>query len=222
MKYLFIFDFDDTLVKTNSKVIVHNKNNTFYLTPAEFAIYQPAPDDDIDYSEFDRLIKPRKLPRYVQRLKSAIKSDNDVSIVTARGSERPIAQFLKQVGITKGVKIVPVNSGDPTKKTDYIEKKIRNGHYTDIIMYDDSSKNIEAFHQLEKKYPNIRFHGHQVPTNDSERDFPKRDIRSFLSSRIKNPETGNDILVKTALKYDRTHPARILATKKLKALLKND
>lgn len=36
----------------------------------------------------------------------------------------------------------------------------------------------------------------------------KRDtIKKLLNSRVKNPETGNDILVRTALKYDKNHPS---------------
>jgi hypothetical protein len=32
-------------------------------------------------------------------------------------------------------------------------------------------------------------------------------IKKLLSSKVKNPETGNDILVRTALRYDKTHPS---------------
>lgn len=35
----------------------------------------------------------------------------------------------------------------------------------------------------------------------------------ILNTKVKNPETGNDILVKTALKYDKTHPAYKAAAK---------
>jgi poly(A) polymerase len=37
-----------------------------------------------------------------------------------------------------------------------------------------------------------------------------------MNQTIKNPETGNDILVKTALKYDDRHPAKIAAVKLIK------
>jgi nicotinamide mononucleotide adenylyltransferase len=36
---------------------------------------------------------------------------------------------------------------------------------------------------------------------------------SVLDKKIRNPETGNDILVRTALKYDKSHPARKAAMK---------
>jgi poly(A) polymerase len=39
---------------------------------------------------------------------------------------------------------------------------------------------------------------------------------SMLNKTVKNPETGNDILIKTALKYDKNHPARQLAMKILR------
>jgi hypothetical protein len=32
-------------------------------------------------------------------------------------------------------------------------------------------------------------------------------LKSVLSQTVKNPDTGNDILIKTALRYDATHPA---------------
>lgn len=38
----------------------------------------------------------------------------------------------------------------------------------------------------------------------------------ILNKTVKNPETGNDILVKTALKYDDKHPAKLAAMKMLK------
>lgn len=211
-KPLFIFDFDDTLAETHSRIWVTNSKKKFALTPAQYAVYHPASDDVFDFGEFQKLIRPTELPKYVQRLRSAIKSNESVSIVTARGSSKPIVQFLKQIGITHGVKIVAVNSSDPKKKTDYIERKLKQG-YTDVVMYDDSPKNIEAFKELGKKYPNIYFHGHEVPAKSTpdNTDF----IRSSLEDTIKNPETGNDILVKTALGYPKDHAAHELAVRYL-------
>jgi hypothetical protein len=37
-----------------------------------------------------------------------------------------------------------------------------------------------------------------------------------LNKKIENPETGNDILVKSALKYDDDHPAKKAAIKVIK------
>lgn len=46
---------------------------------------------------------------------------------------------------------------------------------------------------------------HHVPQKEPQ---SKRGIiKKLLTTKVKNPETGNDILVRTALKYDKTHPS---------------
>jgi hypothetical protein len=150
-------------------------------------------------------------------LKSVIKTGQDVAIVTARGSEKPVAEFLKNVGVTHGIKIAAVASSDPKKKTEYIEKKLASNKYSDVVMYDDAPKNIEAFKSLQKRYPNILFHGHHVPHHHKQSSSKDRSgLDKVLHQKIKNPETDNDILVKTALRYDKTHPARRTATQMVK------
>jgi hypothetical protein len=41
-------------------------------------------------------------------------------------------------------------------------------------------------------------------------------LQAVLNKKVRNPETKRDILVKTALKYDKTHPARKAAMKMIK------
>ena len=45
-KKLRVFDFDDTLVKSNSKVYVTNNGKKKTLTPGEFAIYNKKDVDE--------------------------------------------------------------------------------------------------------------------------------------------------------------------------------
>ena len=56
--------------------------------------------------------------------------------------------------------------------------------------------------------------GYPSPTTQTEPKAAK--ISADLSRKIKNPQTGNDITIKTALKYDKKHPARQLAMQILK------
>jgi nicotinamide mononucleotide adenylyltransferase len=65
-----------------------------------------------------------------------------------------------------------------------------------------------AFGKLDDEIFNL------VTSKLASRPSPKRS--RDLSGKIKNPETGNDILIKTALSYDPNHPARKAAEKKLK------
>ena len=52
VKKLRIFDFDDTLAKVKSNIIVKNKDKEFILTPAEFAVYNPKQGDSFNFKEF--------------------------------------------------------------------------------------------------------------------------------------------------------------------------
>ena len=160
-----IFDFDDTLVKTDSKVIVHGKRGTKELSSAEFATYRAEPGDKLDLSQFENvLINPRAIPKYVKKLRMAVGGSGEAIILTARGDERPVAKFLKAIGITGGVKIVALNTVNPDDKRRYIERLITQRSATDIEFYDDSPKNIRAVQTLTKKYPGVRLKIVHVPS----------------------------------------------------------
>jgi HAD superfamily hydrolase (TIGR01509 family) len=157
-KKLRVFDFDDTLVSTRSKIYVTTKQgNSFSLTPAQFAVYEPRDGDSFDYSEFSKLISPKGIKQYNDVLKKMIKAagDRKIVILTARASIKPVAQYLKSIGITSGVQMVGLAHGDPKKKAAYIERMINTG-YDDIYFVDDSQKNIDAVNALKPKYPDVK------------------------------------------------------------------
>ena len=72
-KKLRVFDFDDTLVKSNSKVFVINKGKKKTLTPGEFAIYNKKPGDEFDFSDFDKVIEPKKIKAMFRVFKNIYK-----------------------------------------------------------------------------------------------------------------------------------------------------
>lgn len=59
--------------------------------------------------------------------------------------------------------------------------------------------------------------GKKQPAMDDEK---KKRLQSILRQRVKNPETGRDIYVATALGYEKTHPSRIAAEKMLQSGLR--
>lgn len=219
-KTLFISDFDDTLVTTNAQINVTNNGKTKKLTPAEYAVYEPEDGDEFDYSEFNDLIDPKPIPRYVRLLKRAVESSkvDKVSILTARGSEKPIVKFLKSVGINSGVKIVPLGDSNPERKKDYIRHQIQKG-YDRVAFADDSPKNVEAAKELRSEFPQVKLVVHHVEpespkaqrgTDSGESPKPankRRNIQKILNTRIRNPKTGNEVLVRTILGYGKDHPA---------------
>jgi len=159
-----IFDFDDTLVKTTTKIIVFGRRGTKVLSSAEFAVYKAEPDDKFDFSQFEDLINPKAIPKYVEKLRQAVNGGGRVLILTARANAKPVAIFLRDVGVTRGVAIVALGVPDPNRKKEYIETLITQKGATDIEFYDDSPKNIQAVQSLTRQHPDVRLKVIQVPS----------------------------------------------------------
>jgi len=155
-KYLSIFDFDDTLVKSLSWVyVMKNGKQIKKIDAAEFAVYKPKEDESFDFRDFDRKIRePKLIKRNVDLLKKQLsKGGRRVTILTARRLGAPVSSFLRSIGIDAYV--VPLGDGNPQKKADYIEAQIKKG-YNPIYFMDDSSKNISAVNKLQKLYPKTK------------------------------------------------------------------
>jgi len=155
-KKLRVFDFDDTLVKSNSKVFLIRKGKKKEMTPGEFAVYKKKPGDEFDFSEFDRVIEPKQIKAMFKVFKNIYKASGSrrLTILTARAAYKPVRQFLKDVGFTD-VYVVALGDANPQKKADWIESQIKKG-YDDILFLDDSSKNVRVVKKLKQKYPKIK------------------------------------------------------------------
>ncbi len=145
-KRLRIFDFDDTLVKTESFVYVENKNKINKLSPGEFALYEEKPGDKFDFKEFEDVKNPKEIRQMTFLLKKILsKGRGGVYILTARGSYKPIRKYLKEINIDiSRVYVKALASNNPLDKANWIKNKILNDGYNDVYYVDDSKKNIEA------------------------------------------------------------------------------
>lgn len=164
-KTLFVSDFDDTLAQTDAMITVINNGKKREMDPAEFAVYEPQEGDQFDFSQFDQLINPRPIERFVKLLKNAIGRADKIAVLTARGHTRPVAQFLKMHGITSGVSIAAIGSADPEKKASYIRKHIQAG-FNRVAFIDDSPKNIDAVKRLRSEFPEAKILAHQAKEHD--------------------------------------------------------
>jgi FMN phosphatase YigB (HAD superfamily) len=152
-KKLRIFDFDDTLVKTDSFIYVtHKDGKTSKLTPGQYAVYKERPGDVFDYKDFQQVTRPELIKGYVELLKRMVNSggSREVYILTARAVERPVSQFIKDLGIN-GVKVIALGDNNPEKKADWIEDRVKEG-YDDVFFVDDSPKNIDAVRKRLSNY----------------------------------------------------------------------
>ena len=158
-KKLRVYDFDDTLVFTNSFIYITHKNGTkSKLTPAQYATYVPKPGDVYDFSDFEKVKNPKIIKgvfELLKRMTEKDKGDRGVYILTARSAYKPVYDFIRQSGI-KGVHVIAVGDNNPEKKADWIEQQIREEGYDDVFFIDDSLKNIHAVRNRLKQYPNVK------------------------------------------------------------------
>ena len=145
-KKLRVFDFDDTLVQTDSYIYVIQPNGKeIKLTPGQFAVYKEKPGEKYDFRDFESVINPIEIKAITKILRGMISGSGDrgVFILTARSAWKPIKNYLKDIGI-KGVHVVALASNNPKDKADWIEKQIDSEGYDDVYFIDDSKKNVDA------------------------------------------------------------------------------
>ena len=158
-KKLRIFDFDDTIVFTDSFIyITHTNGKKSKLTPAQYATYDAKPGDTYDFSDFEKVKNPKIIKgvfELLKRMAEKDKGDRGVYILTARSSYKPVYDFIRQSGI-KGVNVIAIGDNNPEKKADWIEQQIKDEGYDDVFFIDDSLKNIHAVRNRLKQYPTVK------------------------------------------------------------------
>lgn len=161
-KEIYVFDFDDTLVRTSSKIHLttvdnRGKKNYVSLTPAEYASYTKKPNDVFDYSDFERVIDPKLITPTYALFRRVIQDfgHENVFILTARGAAEPIRKYLESLGV-RGIRIFAVGSSDPREKARQISEEIISRGIKIVNFYDDAAKNIEAVRELRDKFPLVK------------------------------------------------------------------
>ena len=156
-RQLKVFDFDDTLAKSETPVIIKKPDgSSITLTPSQFATYKMEPSDKLDFTYFNKMItKATPIKHNVELLKTYLANPGryKVTILTARALAFPIRYWLKKL-TGRDVYVVGVAGSDPMLKANYIEKEINKG-YNDIVFIDDSIKNVKAVEALASKYPDV-------------------------------------------------------------------
>lgn len=165
---IVVFDLDDTLVITDAKIKVCDKNSKecFSMTPEEFNEYEQQPHHDVDFDDFKSLeiMKAGKLIEYYLKIfKEAYKMKLAVGIVTARDDREMIYKWLKDhVGfkIDKDL-IFAVNDSIhgyrgniSDRKKDAFRDLIDMG-YRDLQFYDDDTTNLKLVKSLETEYNDV-------------------------------------------------------------------
>ena len=158
-KGISVWDFDDTLAKTNSKVGVEMPDGTTRkINAEEFAKTSDQLSEQgakFDFSEFNKVMRGKKGPMFEKALARNKKFGNEnVYILTARpqASATAIQKFLKGIGLDIPLKnITGLEDGRPEAKAAWVEDKVLEG-YNDFYFADDAYKNVKAVQESLNKY----------------------------------------------------------------------
>lgn len=161
MKKLFIFDFDDTLAKTNNLVYVYKKDGrVLKLNSAEYLEYLENDKEESDKLDYEDFTKPRdaeKIGWTVQVLKDATSKSgvNAAVVLTARTRPEPVYHFLKQHNLPP-IQVMalgkPKDGSHPMDKAEWIKWVILKFGFDEIEFFDDHPGNISAVEQMAKQF----------------------------------------------------------------------
>ena len=173
---LVIFDIDDTLVHTQTKVhVVKDGQIVKSLNSHEFTHYKLQPGEEFDFGAFrdakEFFTNAKPIIPMLNQLKHDIATGNKVVMVTARADFDDRELFLdtfRKYGVDMG-KVHVYRAGNMTQKVQTEEKKkiiirslLNKGNYTKAIMYDDAVPNLESFVELKDEYPQTKFYAWHV------------------------------------------------------------
>ena len=155
VKKIRVFDFDDTLARSKSMVIVVNSDGTTKeINATQFA--QQAADlesqgAEFDFSEFSKVVEGKKGPLFEVAKKIAdVRGTEDIFILTARpqNAAGPIQEFMKANGINIPLKnITGLGDGTAEAKAGWIMGKAAEG-YNDFYFADDAIKNVKSVKEV--------------------------------------------------------------------------
>jgi HAD superfamily hydrolase (TIGR01509 family) len=147
MSTLYIFDFDDTLIDSETEIRVnHRDGSTTSMSSEEYAKYVNTEGDVYDFTDFDAYPKNAEVIEPVfAELKSAIaiSGTSNVVILTARSNPVPVRLFLKNNNVPN-IAIEAVGSSDPKSKALYILQRIKEDNHEEVIVFEDNARNIRT------------------------------------------------------------------------------
>lgn len=169
---LCVYDFDDTLVKTEGKIYVVDTetNERTELCPHDFHTYVLKGHEKFDLSDFEKNLKPTPLPHLKKMKKDYSRlGAHGVSICTARPYAGPVIKFISSQGMPD-IEIVAVGEISPEdvlgkdhsiseinagRKKKYIRNKILKGDLKKVTFYDDNIENCSAVRELANEFPEV-------------------------------------------------------------------
>lgn len=196
---LVIFDIDDTLVHTQTKVnVIKDGQVVKELNSHEFTHYKLQDGEQFDFENFrnahDFFHNSKPIIPMMNQLKQDIATGNKVVMVTARADFDDRELFLdtfRKYGVDMG-KVHVYRAGNMTQKVQTEEKKkiiirdlLNKGNYTKAIMYDDAEPNLQSFVELKAEYPKTKFYAWHVSLEGEASEYHRTNEDQALEERRK-------------------------------------
>ena len=191
---LVIFDIDDTLVNTDTRVnVVRDGEVVKQLNSHDFTHYQLQPGEEFDFGRFrdarEFYTNARPIVPMIKQLKNDMATGNRVIMLTARADFNDRDLFLdtfRKYGIDMS-RVHVYRAGNLNVKAATEEKKkiilqhlLGKEHYDKVIMYDDSVPNLNAFLSLKQDYPWSKFYAWHVDPNGQADEYHRSDIKEAV------------------------------------------
>ena len=196
---LVVFDIDDTLVHTQTKVhVIKDGKIIKSLNSHDFTHYKLQPGEEFDFGDFrnarEFFEKSKPIIPMMNQLKRDIATGNKVVMVTARADFDDKELFLdtfRKYGVDMG-KVHVYRAGNSKQGTTEERKKAIINHllskddYTKAIMYDDAKPNLHSFMELKKEHPRTRFYAWHVSLEGEASEYMREGFyENFADGKIK-------------------------------------
>ena len=165
MAILHIFDFDDTLVRSEAVIYLIRPDGTREaLTSDEYAQYHPQGDEEFDFDEFDVYpVDAQIIDDVFGELKAAVAQDglDSVAILTARAEDEPVRQFMADNGVP-GIDVRATGTSNPMAKALYVLSRVKDGEFDAVRLFEDNPENIQAIGRAIAPL-DVDFESHLIP-----------------------------------------------------------
>ena len=146
-----VFDFDDTLARSKSRVLVTMPDgSTKKINATEFALDAATLEQqgaEFNFDEFNKIIDGKKGPLFeVAKKIQDVKGSESIFILTARPPTAALAiqKFLSELGLNIPLaNITGLADGKPEAKANWFVEKYGEG-FNDFYFADDALKNVKA------------------------------------------------------------------------------
>jgi hypothetical protein len=150
VKKIRVFDFDDTLARSNNKVYATRGEEIVEMNAEKFASDAARMIQEgwtMDFSDFNRVTDGERGPLFeVAKTIKEARGNEDLFVLTARGPEaqQSIYDFLKAEGLEfKKENIIGLGKSPGEAKANWILDKAAEG-YNDFYFADDAYQNVKA------------------------------------------------------------------------------